>query len=393
MQINWHTGHTSLFTGNLPSVDPGVRGVLEYLLSSKQVTFEHLTSKIFKGILWKKDPELLHDALALLDYLLWEIHKRPKTAFTEVLVGNILCLYPFFEPAENRTVAVPKRVGGFWRLVLHKVQRIPLTPALFCEPYYAYHLVPRDKKSAPLLIYMGTAHPTAHGALWTYWTDFFPGMAIGESLYQGFARAAIERFLNKQERKVHIYGQSLGGSLALQTVAEFPDKVAEVHAYSPGGVFERTVEKYHQLVNPQHKPIVNLYTQENDLVPSIGWARGHADWHIYKFFAPQIQDFLARHARAFSSLEKFIVVKLHTETKEEKWVRSYVSLAHQVVSFPLHFFLSVVLAIKGISYGFRTEKQESISPGLFQRFGVCDRASISARRRKGSALLTQQRAY
>lgn len=110
--------------------------------------------------------------------------------------------------------------------------------------------------------------PTSKGALLSYLSDFTPGYGVGEFVYEHFAHTTIRKWLEKvaydSECKTAIYGHSLGGSLALYTVAANRDLVAEVHSFAPSAVSQKVLS-YYDANTTNNK--VSIFLQKNDLTP------------------------------------------------------------------------------------------------------------------------------
>ncbi len=163
------------------------------------------------------------------------LKKNVSDNFATLRINNMLCFLTYTE-CYGHKIRVPTRSPVGWLLTSYHIQCVPLVPAwtsVFATPYSAYGLVPEDKHSPSLLLFMGSTYPSATGSWWTYLADFFPGLSIGKILFL-VGKQRLRRWIVAQERTVECHGQSLGGSLSIFCAAAFPEFV-QAYAHVPPG--------------------------------------------------------------------------------------------------------------------------------------------------------------
>ena len=241
-------------------------------LSSKMINWDFVKSLLFtknESLLKEIREELQLYMVRLATELNEDKYKNPSDQKqAEVLVGNILALYPFFEPSDGTTLKVPQKINDKWELVNYQLDLIPMTPFWKGDPYYACGLTPLDNKNAvPHLIFMGTPPPTTRGVAHAEFTDFIPGRGVGETLYEE-GKNGIENWVESihttTKKKVNVYGQSLGGALSLLLIANKPEHVGTVYAYNPPSLFGTAIKR---VPKQNQKPARRRKTQGQCLLP------------------------------------------------------------------------------------------------------------------------------
>ena len=232
---------------------------LYYLFFNRELSFSDLSKNVLSAIFGFKDQALLDDAFVAFQAVLDQVEITPDTEhLDEVMIGNFLALLPFFGPTPGKTISIPqKKVDGTWPRVGYSIEPIDLTPESFGSPFQCYGLTSAFD-TPPILLFRGTSHPTCSGACWSYWTDFVPFTTPGESLYRLFVREKVAEWLERNPG-ARVYGQSLGGSLALMTACEHPDAISEVHAYGAPIPFARFLNTYDERKNSVSPPKISLY--------------------------------------------------------------------------------------------------------------------------------------
>lgn len=236
-----------------------------------QQGFTHLYSQL-QG---KELPPLQHNQVAL--YL-----------------ANCLTLLPFADITPYESFAIPQWVNGSWQLIEYRVVPIELTPTsgftkLFLsndDRVFAYALEPLDNPDAsPHLIFMGTTYPAGQGFHTQVNTDLESLATVGNTLYRS-GRANITRWLDKQSKKVHVCGTSLGGSLSLLLAIDQGEKLSRVDALNPAGLYNPwRKSRFDHWDELTEKPDVFVQRQGDDPASIFGvWK---PDWDILKVTPPK----------------------------------------------------------------------------------------------------------
>ncbi len=82
------------------------------------------------GILWKENPEILGEAKTLINHLLVDLcdqlnkeHLLPSEQFhMEMIIGDLLSLYPFLGPKSGEKLQVPVLIDAKWQLTYNILQ-------------------------------------------------------------------------------------------------------------------------------------------------------------------------------------------------------------------------------------------------------------------------------
>lgn len=306
--------------------------LVKFFLSSQPFSYHLISKRARRALFKKRDPELI---LAIKNELQKITHKviEQERVLGELVIGRILAFYPFLEP--TGTLEVPLYMDGKWKIVSYSIERCTLTPDLLGSPLTAFGLTAPSYPS--LFLLMGTALPTISGHLLSLWTDFVPGLAVGELAFQLFAKKRIRSWLEKQSGEVRLYGQSLGAALALHTVCAFEERVSEVHAFCPPALYKRTFSAY------QGKAFVQLYWQKKDIVPLVG--RGfHPLWKMTYIESEEPQSSFFAHVRVVPAFSPF--------TAEEKTVSRRLwplfTFFHFLLSLPIFCITTTIILIKKI---------------------------------------------
>jgi Alpha/beta hydrolase len=268
----------------------------------------------------------------------------------EIFIGNILALYPFAEPAAGFSLKIPQKIDGKWHLVEYSVEVLSMTSRYFGNPMPAFGLKPVGcPQASPLLLFRGSPQFTASGAIPAWVSDVVPGYSVGEYVYEKSAKKLIQSWItqaNEQGKKVKIFGQSLGGALALIAVSRQPDKVSEVHVYGSPGLLKKSVDMYERRKNAtQAKPQVHQYWNAGDLVPMTGYF--HPDWHIHKVVIPKTTAVGLAHAGVNIAQKDVVILKSDAEKENRTQTRKTINIFHQLMSVLL---LPLSLTLLGFAF-------------------------------------------
>lgn len=331
-----------------------VQPIVDLLLGEKVPRLGQVSAALVKAALIKRDSVLMGALRDALQEKCMDLRGVLETApdsdegkIAAILVNNIVSLFPFTEPPEGWVFQIPQKVNNKWKSVNFITERIPLTPSVLGSEYCAWGLKPvNDEAATPILVFMGTTHPTATGARFTVWSDFTPFAAVGELIFKAWGKQRITTWLNTRCPKPPIVtGMSLGGSLALLTAAALPDKVAEVQAYSPPALRQRHLDAYTSAAG--NRPNVQVYCQENDLVPKVGvgW---HKDWDVYEVIPEKPAGRFFAHAKIFAAASSVAVMKVDPTKENKSWFRKIFDVLHEVASLVVFPLITLYLFVRAI---------------------------------------------
>lgn len=340
--------------------------VVRLLLEEGPIRFGEVSFALIKAALVTRNEQFI---LELRDNLqrrlsgLVDILKREPDSdnakITEILVGNIVSLLPFTEPKDGTEIVIPQKVNGKWESVTYTTERVPLTPDWLGSEYSAYGFTTKQPGASPLLVFMGTTHPTATGARFTIWSDFTPFRAVGELLFNRWGKKRVNEWLeglDPMHPKPKLLGMSLGGSLALLTVSAFPEKVSEVQAYSPPAPRQRHLDAYGEHPTDHQ---VKIYCQENDVVPKIGvgW---HKKWDVYEVIpkVPRSRGFA--HVQLFCAQRSVSVVKIEGSRENKSIFRKILNGVHELVSLCVFFTLTLYILARALVTWLFKRKQGTV---------------------------------
>lgn len=315
------------------------RNALRVLMMGWQDVRSLVNMQTLQAILVKRDHELLRGMrLAFqqgFEYL-YETQLKDRS-FNEVqmeqiqlYLSNCLSLLPFADITPYESFQIPQYIDGQWQLVDYKVIPIELTPTtglrkLFlydADRVFAYGLEPLfDNNAQPHLIFMGT-NAVGQGLLSQLNTDLEPFETAGKKLYRtGLAR--LNKWLDAQEKKVHVCGMSLGGSLSLLLAMHQGEKLSRVDVLNPPGIYEPFYKsRFDRWDACTEKPIVCIQRQGDDLVSRLGnWKH---EWQLLEVMPPQEKkgpNFIADHALNYAGIagtKMHYVTDLHQDNQFRK---------------------------------------------------------------------------
>lgn len=380
-------GSTPQFAQQNPKMVAGenAKNFVKYLFSDQDLSFRMLNFDLVKAVLISKNPEFLAEVQkeiqAYLNTLVEQLNSDKFSSphdqrLGEILVGNILSLYPFFEPMDGSILEIPRKVEGRWISVSHELDLLQMTAHSKGDPYYACGFRPIDKNASlfvdretlpahikdgsPILIFMGTPPPTTRGAAHAEFADFVPGHSVGETLYQqgkGTINEWIDRWSTNNGKKVDVYGQSLGGSLSLILTAHHPGKVGKVFAFNAPTLRQSLLDKYQANVLSelrQNWPEVNIFVQENDPVSLLGagWDRS---WNVYSVLPEKTSNAYAAHIKAFAGQHNVVVMKL-----SEADISSHnASVARKIFNVAVEILKVPMFVVKGSALGVQILKHRA----------------------------------
>mgnify|MGYP003126441955 CR=1 FL=1 len=345
------------------------RNMLRFLMMKYEGQVNQMLSLQFvQAVFVQRDPKLLagmrdafqtgfdHIGSQLKDQKLSAAHNNQANLF----VSNCLCFLPFADLKPGYKCTIPQCIDETWQCVRYSVVPIELTPTRGLETLFihdndrvfAYGLEPIGCPEAePHLIFMGTTYPAGQGFETQIKTDLEGFETVGNRLYRTGHKKLIS-WLDKQNKKAHVCGTSLGGSLALLLAIHQGARLSRVDALNPAGLYEpwcqNELDCWNNLDN-QDKPDVFIQKQGNDVVSSFGvWKK---DWTIIKVI-PAKAAFISMfdHARNYAGYADTTFERIDAQQDNE--VRRmhnvlFYSLLRGVVYYlgilPYHYLIRPVL--------------------------------------------------
>ncbi|HNA62240.1 MAG TPA: hypothetical protein PKW79_04110 [Rhabdochlamydiaceae bacterium] len=202
---------------------------------------------------------------------------------THMLIGNLIALYPYFDPPIGHEVRLLQHINQEWQMVTYCIEHISLVE----DEIHAVGLIPTAHQDAyPILIFRGTPYPAAKGFWKAVFSDLHPFRSVGEDLYQA-GKKNIHLWM---EGKPHIkcYGMSLGGALCYHLGKEY-GKRATVHAYVPPGIYFTKKDR--------NRVEGVAYFHADDLVKAVGYHPTGENFKCYALLTESNRNFLLAHAR------------------------------------------------------------------------------------------------
>ncbi len=332
----------------------------------------------FKAIFIAHDPELVYQfANAIQDemdkvYLgLTQTTEEKQTQKLQILLGNLLCYFSYLEPNAQTLIEVPQSLAlpdgakKSWQKVTYRCEPLQISPA-FPSPIYAYGFVPLNHTPAPaLLLYTGTTIPTARGAMNALFYDIWPFHMVGEGLYH-YGRATIQAWINQHgqpDKRVQVYGQSLGGALSLLTAAHQPELVC-AHAYNTplfGSRMKRLLQQ--SRTKQSTPPQIHCYQPRHDFINLFGhYCPAGAKYYEIalentreschaSFFTP-----FRHHAVSLVNNKRASVTERDVNAINHSWGRFIIGLLSVVIQIPLFLFALSLTVLCSLLHGFHAQR-------------------------------------
>ncbi|KTD56447.1 hypothetical protein [Legionella shakespearei] len=252
---------------------------------------------VFKALLIKNNPELLkcvrdvyREGFHHLFGQLTAMEQKPEyLTQAQIFLNNCMTFLPYFDLNSRETFRIPQWIENQrWEEVEYRIEPILMTSpkkgshwfTKKSDLYYAYGFVPVDHSTAPChLLFIGTPHPTHWGCWLGIKSDLQAHKTVGEALYRA-GRDVLANWIARQNHEVHALGISLGGSISLLLGIDQGDKIKQVHAYNPAGLYHykhhNDLDKWSAIKN---KPYVRVIRQGNDPVSKLGLHK--SEWDIF----------------------------------------------------------------------------------------------------------------
>lgn len=313
-------------------------------------------SALIATVIWDADLVVLGEARTLVQNLLSDMNRQltspgltPSEEFhLEMIMGDLLALYPYLRPQDGEVLQLPAKIDGVWTLVDYTTNRIEMSSSLLSSPLVAYGLSPSNQSAPPVLLFKGTTYPTDEGALMSFATDINPFGAVGDYGFR-MGRKKIKAWLASQtsEAKVNVYGKSLGGAQSWRTAINFPDKIGKVMAYGAPGFAPLELHKLNKVTKQYPDLQFNFFCQRNDLVHFSDFVAKEGV-NYYEVLSGECQNnSLAAHVDMYSTQESSMVLQMQPDAIQSPGKRAAVTIARLIASvlFPV---VSVVVLINAI---------------------------------------------
>jgi hypothetical protein len=298
-----------------------------------------------KALLWEYDEKLVAQHRAHFQEVFKFLYLHPTwkardNLVSEMLVGNLIALLPYFDFENQSEIQLLRYVNQEWKLVTYEIRHIPLIEG----EIYAYGLEPTKEFSSiagicPILIFRGTPYPAAKGFLEALWSDLHPIKSIGEEIFEK-GKTQLDQWI-KGKSKVECYGMSLGGALAYHAGHAYGEKV-EVRAYAAPGLIPMKggMSKIHGRV----------FFHLKDLVRSLGYHPESKHFEIYAVLAETDLNFITAHAHP-AGLGPTLVLKIDPRLENQTWKRYMANILKIFVSTILFLILlPIKLCVSGIDF-------------------------------------------
>jgi len=254
----------------------------------------------------------------------------------ELVVAHLIGMIPFFTPPDGFEAELLQRIGNDWRLVRYRFSRVELPTPIPTSPMVAYGLIPIDDEQAPpLFLFHGTPPPTISGALLSYMADYTPFFNVGDLIYDP-AKEVISQWIGAQNQTVHVYGISLGGSLAYHVGRDFGDRVYLHTCVPPGFFWTAGTETIHG----------ETFCHEKDPISLLAFHPESPDFEFYRTFTERPRSVLTAHARASGGFVPTVIVRVEVSHENARFARKAMILLHQLCAIPLTLFSWAYIAFK-----------------------------------------------
>lgn len=282
----------------------------ETIISQFRNRFEQIFKDFYHQMVWTQ-----HDPLV-----------------TEMLIGNMIAIYPLFDPVPGQEVDLLQQIDGTWHLVRYRIDAIPLIE----DKVLAHGLTPINHPQAePLILFCGTPYPAAPG----YWeavkSDLHPFRSVGETIFLK-GKETIDDWM-RDKPHVKCYGHSLGGALAYYLGKTYEKRVT-VHAYVPPGLLmgPKEMRKIHGIA----------FYHIDDFVPSLGYHPSGSHFTCYGVITQANRNFLLAHARPVGC-NPTLVIEINPRHENRSLARHLLTISKYIISI---FLFIVTLPVQIIMF-------------------------------------------
>lgn len=335
----------------LSTASPMVQNIFKMILTDDpQVLTALKQGKLTKTLFGPGKKQLLDEVRQQFKLFMTELVakcaelKSPEDHFwADALIGHLLAYYTFFDPPNGDQLSIPLQQDGQWMQKAYTLEKMYLTPAWMGTPVTAFGL--KADNAPPLLLFKGTGYPSDDGFVLGILADVNPFASVGaypfmmgKKLLHNWLVCEVAAAGNKKAR---VYGLSLGGALTERAAIEFPELIATANAYCPPAMLGYELARWNkqQAANPHLMPKVNVFVQENDIVPLAGTSRGK-DWNVYRVLGKKPPFFLLAHIKSFIGMDNHLT--LRDKSSRKSFYEHFIYILHLIVSLPL-FLLGVII--------------------------------------------------
>jgi len=329
-----------------PGSNEQIQGFLLYLLGRDVFSSSWLDTELFHAVFVSKNPPLLRLMCKELANIFAACAKHlpvpgsPEEVIFQTFVGNCLTMLPYSYPEAGEVFSIPQKVNGHWKMCQYTVDPpIELTPRRIVSPLQAFGLT--SKEGPPLLTIIGTTYPAGDGYLMAILSDFTPGMSVGHLPYY-LGEKNLQKWL-EDKTGVRLFGSSLGGAICFHVLRHNRDKISEVNAYNPPGLYPWDWNM------PFESQKINIYYQENDLVPTMGIFPTGPNVSVYRVMGLKAgNSALLAHVRGHYGGKQVTILKSSPEYENSRPVRQFLTAAHCIGTLAIGF--GIVASIAVLSY-------------------------------------------
>lgn len=320
-----------------------IQKLVDFLLFAEPSLSGTLDRHLISQVMLACSPHLLKELGSSLQRALDEIDISTMDKKKELHISHIISLIPYCYPSEGDSFHIPYPTKeGIFRKVHFLVARVlSLKIDDSVTPFKAYGL--QSDSGRNLLVFLGTTFPSADGFLFSLMSDFTPFVSVGKLCYDLAFKSLNEYFTSFKE--VHVYGKSLGGTLALHTLKDFESSISEVHAVAPAGLHAW------DYFRPKYSKKVVIITHEGDHVSKLGFFPEHHETRIYQLNLTRKKvGLVLTHALAFSGSECVEIKQLNPEAVNQEKKRHVYSAVHVVFSCLMFTFLAAIFGCHKLYY-------------------------------------------
>lgn len=264
--------------------------------------------------------------------------------FIEIFIENLLVVYPFSLPETGSTLEIPRKIDDIWEMVEYTAEVVPLTSDLIAAPLKAVGMTTDHPGAKSIFLHYPTLYPTGPGSLMGVLNNLVPFYTPGEFAYKHMGgREAIEKWIGENP-DADFLGLSLGGSICLQGVCDFPTKIKKVTVYGSPAPSQKDLETYELNKVAGRAPEVEIFWNNMDYVASVGTGY-HSDWNVYRFIVPIDVHSLFHHGVMSSSIKGAVMFKIDPKNERGSTERKVVNIFYKIfciIILPLTLFAIIL---------------------------------------------------
>lgn len=326
-----------------PGCNEQIQGFLLYLLGRDVFSSSWLDTELFHAVFVSKNPSLLCMMRKELGNILaacashLPVPGSPEEVIFQTFVGNCLTMLPYSYPEAGEVFSIPQKVNGHWKMCQYTMDPpIELTPSRIVTPLKAFGLT--SKEGPPLLTIIGTTYPAGDGYLMAILSDFTPGLSVGHLPYH-LGEKNLQKWLDGKT-DVRLFGSSLGGAICFHVLRHNREKISEVNAYNPPGLYPWDWKQ------PFESQKINIYYQENDLVPTMGMFPTGSNVSVYRVMGLNAgNNALLAHVRGHYGGRQVTILKSSPEYENSRPVRRFLTAAHCIGTLTIGFGITATIAV------------------------------------------------